>query len=121
MSFNPSTSDRMSMPRVLLRDLEIHDDDISETSSVKQDENMTFSLKNEIRNAEDFNEHVQLHNKIYSTRCHNYKQARIPLKSKLNIPLWRLELQDYKDFIICDFFRIWLAGRISVRRVWVPY
>jgi hypothetical protein len=59
----------MSMPRALPRDLEKHD-----SHDIKQDTNMTL-IDSKIRQEEHFTDYVRLHNKIYSSRCHNYKQC----------------------------------------------
>ena len=65
----------------------------------------------EMRDDVVLSEHVQLHNQIYPSRCHNYKHSRIPLKSNLNIPLWRKHLHDYSDNIICDYLEFgWPVG-----------
>ena len=46
---------------------------------------------------------VELFEKVYRSGLPNYKGCRISLPfSKLNIPLWRELLADYKDYAVCD-------------------
>jgi hypothetical protein len=51
-------------------------------------------------------EHKQLHT-IYSSVArsgkHNYQSARIPLPHDLHISVWRSYLNQYHDYVICDF------------------
>ena len=47
---------------------------------------------------------VELFEKVYRSGLPNYKGCRISLPfNKLNIPLWRELLADYKDYVVCDF------------------
>ena len=80
-------------------------------------EKATLSKKSDARNILEVSRHggepnshlsqqvlVQLFEEVHRSGIPNYKGCRITLPfSKLNIPLWREWLVDYKDYIICDF------------------
>ncbi|KXJ18189.1 Alpha-1,6-mannosylglycoprotein 6-beta-N-acetylglucosaminyltransferase A [Exaiptasia diaphana] len=54
---------------------------------------------------------VPLHNTIFASGLPNYKGCRIPLKSNLQIPIWRNYLRTYEDRIVCDFLEFgWPVG-----------
>ena len=46
---------------------------------------------------------VDAHCAVFSYGQFNYTGLRIPVPSRLNIPVWRALLQDYEDSVICDF------------------
>ena len=43
------------------------------------------------------------HRIVYQTGLPNYVGARLPVPSQLDVPMWRRLLQDYDDFLVCDF------------------
>lgn len=54
---------------------------------------------------------VSLHDIVFSSGQPNYRGCRIPLKSRLQIPIWRNYLQKYEDNIICDYLQFgWPVG-----------
>ena len=48
---------------------------------------------------------VCLHLRVYDTGQYNFQNARIPVKTSLNIITWLQRLEDYHDNIICDFLQ----------------
>ena len=52
---------------------------------------------------------VDAHCAVFSCGQFNYTGLRIPVPSRLNIPVWRALLQDYEDFLTFWLFGIWLA------------
>ena len=56
---------------------------------------------------------IFLHDSVYATADFNYCVCRLPVPSKLNIPLWRSLLVDYDDFIVCDYLDFgWPVGYV---------
>ena len=54
---------------------------------------------------------VDAHCAVFSSGQFNYTGLRIPVPSRLNIPVWHALLQDYEDFVICDFLEFgWPLG-----------
>ena len=54
---------------------------------------------------------VDAHCAVFSSGQFNYTGLRIPVPSRLNIPVWRALLQDYEDSVICDFLEFgWPLG-----------
>ena len=54
---------------------------------------------------------VDAHCAVFSSGQFNYTGLCIPVPSRLNIPVWRALLQDYEDFVICDFLEFgWPLG-----------
>ena len=49
---------------------------------------------------------VDAHCAVFSSGQFNYTGPRIPVPSRLNIPVWRALLQDYEDSVICDFLNL---------------
>lgn len=59
----------------------------------------------------DFPEFMHQYLKIRDTRLPNYKIARIPVNSGLNISQWEEALQNYHDFQICEHLKFgWPVG-----------
>ena len=46
---------------------------------------------------------VNAHRAVFSSGQFNYTGLRLPVPSRLNIPVWRALLEDYEDRVICDF------------------
>ena len=46
---------------------------------------------------------VDIHCAVISSGQPNYTGLRIPVPSRLNIPVWRALLRDYEDSVICEF------------------
>ena len=44
-----------------------------------------------------FSEAVDMHERVRSTSLPNFKDCRLPVRSRLHISSWRLYLQDYYD------------------------
>ena len=51
------------------------------------------------------------HRIVSQTGLPNYVGARLPVPSQLDVPMWRHLLQDYDDFVVCDFLDFgWPVG-----------
>ena len=56
-------------------------------------------------------DYVFLHERVHTSGFPNYVSCRLPVPSRLNIPLWRQYLHDYHDARICDFLEYgWPVG-----------
>ena len=56
-------------------------------------------------------DYVFLHERVHASGFPNYVSCRLPVPSRLNIPLWRQYLHDYHDARICDFLEYgWPVG-----------
>ena len=54
---------------------------------------------------------VQLHNLVRAAGVSNFRGARLPVPTSLNIALWRSLLRDYPDAVVCDFLEFgWPIG-----------
>ena len=83
----------------------------------KSNEEVILSKKSDVKSILEISRHggepvshpsqdvlVQLFEEVHRSGIPNYKGCRITLPfSKLNIPLWREWLVDYKDYVICEF------------------
>ena len=56
-------------------------------------------------------DYVSLHERVQASGLPNYVSCRLPVSSRLNIPLRRQYLREYHDTKICDFLEYgWLVG-----------
>ena len=56
-------------------------------------------------------DYVFLHERVHASGFPNYVSCRLPVLSRLNIPLWRQYLHDYHGARICDFLEYgWPVG-----------
>ena len=54
---------------------------------------------------------VNAHRVVLSSEQFTFTGLRLPVTSRLNIPVWRALLQDYEDRVICDFLEFgWPLG-----------
>ena len=76
-----------------------HDSQII-VSSPSQDCSLSCSAQHHGSSSQQF---VSLHQPVCSFDQYNFLGARLPVPSALNIPLWRSRLQDYPNFMVCEF------------------
>ena len=43
------------------------------------------------------------HDSVYASGVFNHQACRLPVSTRLNIPLWRALLAEYEDNVICDY------------------
>lgn len=56
---------------------------------------------------------VFLHDTVYALGAFNHQVCRLPVPSRLNIPLWRTLLANYDDYIVCDYLEFgWPVGYV---------
>ncbi|KAL9965660.1 hypothetical protein ACROYT_G029497 [Oculina patagonica] len=56
---------------------------------------------------------IFLHDTVYASGAFNYQVCRLPVPSRLNIPLWRSLLASYDDYIVCDYLEFgWPIGYV---------
>ena len=54
---------------------------------------------------------IAVHNEVVKSGCHNYRGCRIPVRSGLNIPVWKQCLRDYSDKRVVSFLEYgWPLG-----------
>ena len=46
---------------------------------------------------------IYTHNKVVNSRLPNYHDCKIPVKTRINVELFRENLLDYKDKVICEY------------------
>ena len=65
-----------------------------QTVSVSQDSSSSALVEHDPAYA------IFLHDSVYASGDFNYRVCRLPVPSKLNIPVWRSLRADYDDFIV---------------------
>jgi len=54
---------------------------------------------------------INLHDRVFATGLPNFRQARLPVPSRLMLSAWRYYLKDYSDTLLCDFLEFgWPVG-----------
>ena len=101
-------------------------EDISDTNSklkvqIKTDSILDYRLlesqakKTETLDVADYNSHMlDIYNRVLATGTYNYKVARLPLPSGLNLESWKLYLQDYHDGEIVNFLEFGWPSNFQV-------
>ena len=63
----------------------------------------------------DYNSHMlDIYNRVLATGTYNYRVARLPLPSGLNVESWKLYLQDYHDGEIVNFLEFGWPSNFQV-------
>ena len=73
------------------------------TDCILKSEIRPIASEIEVKNDQQWLRHM--HSSITKYKLPNYKGARIPVPSGLNIPMWRYILKDYDLFIIGDYLQ----------------